>query len=87
MDAAGEINLYHCHGLGGNQAWFYEDQQIIHKPTKKCVTHTANDIVLGECSLTSVTVSGLQYREPTVGETRFSFCKWLVVLVVQLFNE
>ena len=49
LDFGGEgdlIILYPCHGTGGNQLWAVDrgHRRIRHRPTRKCLTVSGNDI-------------------------------------------
>lgn len=51
---AGPVKLVRCHGMGGNQAWNYneQDKSIRHMNTNRCLATLSNDPmnpVLQEC--------------------------------------
>lgn len=69
LDAAtpdGPVKLVRCHGMGGNQAWVYneEDKSIRHMNTNKCLStqkNNPNQPKLVECASYS------SYQQWTMG--------------------
>ena len=48
--AGGGVNMYGCHGLGGNQYWMVDDKTLqIQHSTGKCMAVRGHEVVMEEC--------------------------------------